>query len=146
MSINQRLREALKTRGITQMRLAEHMGIEPKKGQARISHHLRGKDTDSIGLLVAVHELTDARYEWLISGELPMVGMGNQRFVDHVEAKIESHNAEMEARIQSANATNAEVDEKIEKVKKYLENMDVRYNKMISLEKQIIKNQQKNTK
>jgi len=99
MSINKRIREVLRSKDVTHEQVAELLNLN----RASVSHQLRAADTDSIKLLVAVKKLTNARYEWLISGELPPKG-DDVKFKDFVEARIQSANADMEARIQSANA------------------------------------------
>jgi len=67
-SLNNRIKYAMLETGIQQKDLAEYMGFELPKGQARISQQLSGKDTDSIKLVKAVSELTRANLLWLITG------------------------------------------------------------------------------
>jgi len=68
MSINERIKIALANRNQTQSDLARHMRYELPSGQTRISHHLRGEDTDSIKLVMAVSELTEYSLPWLLTG------------------------------------------------------------------------------
>jgi len=68
MSINERIKIALVDRNQTQSDLAKHMGYDLPSGQTRISHHLRGEDTDSIKLVTAVSELTGYSLPWLLTG------------------------------------------------------------------------------
>jgi transcriptional regulator with XRE-family HTH domain len=67
-SLNNRIKYAMLQSGIQQKDLAERMGFELPKGQARISQQLRGADTDSIKLVEAVAKLTGANLLWLITG------------------------------------------------------------------------------
>jgi len=67
-SLNNRIKYAMIQSGIQQKDLAEDMGFELPKGQARISQQLRGTDTDSIKLVEAVAKLTGANLLWLITG------------------------------------------------------------------------------
>lgn len=67
-SLNNRIKYAMQVSGIQQKELAERMGFELPKGQARISQQLRGSDTDSIKLVEAVAKLTGANLLWLITG------------------------------------------------------------------------------
>jgi len=119
MSINQRMREALKMRGITQMQLAEHMGIEPKKGQARISHQLRGKDTDSIKLITAVYEMTGADLRWLVTGD--------------VHAPTGWVLATKEESIEIDEFQEIDPDDPIVKIDKRMANMEEKYNQLYKL-------------
>ncbi len=81
MSINNRIREALRLKDITHEQVAELLSLN----RASVSHQLRAADTDSIKLLVAVKKLTNARYQWLISGELPMDPDEEESISDRLE-------------------------------------------------------------
>ncbi len=67
MSINQRIRLTLAEQRLNQSDLARKMDV----GQTAISNQLRGKDTDSIKLIVAISKLTNTTVGWLITGEEP---------------------------------------------------------------------------
>jgi len=105
MSINSRVRYVLESKDITHEQVAELLNLN----RASVSHQLRGDDTDSIKLLVAVRMLTNARYDWLISGEGEALEKGTPKsFKEAVAMGLESppdYRDELPGRLESLENT-----------------------------------------
>ena len=83
MNRNDRIKRSLKENRITH----DDVGMEMGKTRVNVGVHLTGKECNSVKLLMAVHKLTAANYQWLIDGtgeQYPPKAMNNidQRRVD----------------------------------------------------------------
>lgn len=85
MSINQRIKEALQSRGLTQENFADRMGI----GRVTVNRKLNDDNNpvNSLKWVVEIYEMTGVRLEWLVLGTGEM--FSTQEYLQITESELE---------------------------------------------------------